>query len=746
MDDILKRPLFRNKARHYEQIKTGNVGKHFAGILAQIPRMYQAGRAGYQAYRAAQAARPAMGLGQQAMTRGGELLNVLDKPLVNVGLGGTGVAAGYQDIAQGIESRDPGQVALGVGEAIGGARFGIRGLTQAGYPRAAGVSQYLQGTKAGQYTDPASLKGLPFYLGTAVAPLATETKAGEPITQVKKPEYVKGFPAEAQPGYAGDIMGEASSTQLLGPPRDYVRIVMDKIDAFKQKTGRELTDTEKQQATAALTQAYQKNEQSGIQQQPVETIVSPYAVQTQNPLLKGKVTNEANLPNPPATNLNANEIADLAKDQENKSEAGKKLIESTSKGLTEDEKSRFDTFYNKFMNLSGGNDKATSLILMKLASGLLTGKTSQKGVRGFLEVLGGAGTEAVDAALALYVKEQDTRSKLALKFMELEEERKGMAGGIPVNTETKRVLIPSQFGLGEYVTADLYTAKKGGPYAEGTELIKVPNKEGGFSMAPLGVTNFQTISPSTDKQQKAIAQMNGQSLGYSMAQQVLSMPDNLIGPNGRLKREYEEIIGTFESLGKGLTGVDVTSVEADNYIRQQIISDIKDPDERAKALKTFDERLAKLQDKGYVASLYAKGTEAGNKFGGIRPTDQELEILARGALIETRMQYIVANANKSEDRLTQKDIDNAKARTEIHPWVGSTKTIKKNYNSLLNELDQQFRQTINLYQGAGGNNEYVLTKYKNMPVVQEFYNKQYGIQKQDQNKQTISTLESIKLK
>ena len=398
------------------------------------------------------------------------------------------------------------------------------------------------------------------------------------------------------------------------------------------------------------------------------------------------------------------------------------------------------------MNLSGGNDKATSLILMKLASGLLTGKTSQKGVRGFLEVLGGAGTEAVDAALALYVKEQDTRSKLALKFLELEEERKGMAGGVPVNTETKRVLIPSEFGLGKYVTADLYTAKKGGPYAEGTELVKVPNKEGGFSMAPLGITNFQTISPSTDKQQKAIAQMNGQSLGYSMAQQVLSMPDNLIGPNGRLKREYEEVIGTFESLGKGLTGVDVTSVEADNYIRQQIISDIKDPDERAKALKTFDERLAKLQDKGYVASLYAKGSEAGNKFGGIRPTDQELEILARGALIETRMQYIVANANKSEDRLTQKDIDNARARTEVHPWVGSTKTIKKNYNSLLNELDGQFRDTIKLYQSAGGNNEFVLTKYKNMPVVQEFYNKQFGIQKQDQNKQTISTLESIKLK
>ena len=37
MDEILKRPLFRNKARHYEQVKTGNIGKHVYGILAQIP-------------------------------------------------------------------------------------------------------------------------------------------------------------------------------------------------------------------------------------------------------------------------------------------------------------------------------------------------------------------------------------------------------------------------------------------------------------------------------------------------------------------------------------------------------------------------------------------------------------------------------------------------------------------------------------------------------------------------------------
>ena len=110
------------------------------------------------------------------------------------------------------------------------------------------------------------------------------------------------------------------------------------------------------------------------------------------------------------------------------------------------------------------------------------------------------------------------------------------------------------------------------------------------------------------------------------------------------------------------------------------------------------------------------------------------------------MQYIVANANKSEDRLTQKDIDNAKARTEIHPWIGSTKTIKKNYQSLLNELDAQFRDTIKLYQSAGGNNEFILTKYKNMPVVQEYYDKQLGVKKQDQSKQTINTLETIKLK
>ena len=61
-------------------------------------------------------------------------------------------------------------------------------------------------------------------------------------------------------------------------------------------------------------------------------------------------------------------------------------------------------------DLTGGNDMTNDLIMMKLASGLLSKKTGQSGVRGFLDVLGQAGSDTTDVAMALFQKERDRRT------------------------------------------------------------------------------------------------------------------------------------------------------------------------------------------------------------------------------------------------------------------------------------------------------------------------------------------------
>jgi hypothetical protein len=59
-----------------------------------------------------------------------------------------------------------------------------------------------------------------------------------------------------------------------------------------------------------------------------------------------------------------------------------------------------------------------------------------------------------------------------------------------------------------------------------------------------------------------------------------------------------------------------------------------------------------------VADMYKK--ETSELVEQLRSGDKELAQLARAKLIETRMKYILANANKAEDRLTVADVKTQK--------------------------------------------------------------------------------------
>ena len=48
------------------------------------------------------------------------------------------------------------------------------------------------------------------------------------------------------------------------------------------------------------------------------------------------------------------------------------------------------------------------------------------------------------------------------------------------------------------------------------------------------------------------------------------------------------------------------------------------------------------------------------------------------------MKYILANANKAEDRLTVADVKNAEENTQILKWFTSPQKIKSQYKALEN--------------------------------------------------------------
>jgi hypothetical protein len=126
-------------------------------------------------------------------------------------------------------------------------------------------------------------------------------------------------------------------------------------------------------------------------------------------------------------------------------------------------------------------------------------------------------------------------------------------------------------------------------------------------------------------------------------------------------------------------------------------------------------------------------------------SDGTLSEITRAALIETRMKYILANANKDEDRLTRADIEDAANRTEIFKVLTSDRKIRSQYKDLNRELQDQFKNKAQQFIALGGNTRYLTTNFSFMPEVASYLNKQAMQMAGESVIQNMNTnLESIK--
>jgi len=105
-------------------------------------------------------------------------------------------------------------------------------------------------------------------------------------------------------------------------------------------------------------------------------------------------------------------------------------------------------------------------------------------------------------------------------------------------------------------------------------------------------------------------------------------------------------------------------------------------------------------------------------------TEEELFQLTKAALIENRLKYIIANANKSEDRLTRWDINNAAKNTGVLPFINfsqgfTPKTVNAKMKVLQGELIGNFNSQARKYQQQGGTNDFLLG-FTSVPYIQQF--------------------------
>jgi len=695
--------------------------------LAGLANLGRGAVAGYRTLKGIRAARAAAGapMGYQrglGAIQKGERMLVRKSPLTAGGLE-TAISAplaaeGLMDVGQGVYEGDYGQVAGGLGSLAFGVPLLGRGL------RTAGMSKKI----------PASIKTPLYQTGKGVqqrAPLDTRTLgAGLGLTGV-------GAVFERDDA-------QAQEPQVLSD--NPVDIVINSVNYAKQnpdQTEKELgvrpgTPEFQKLVEQRLTQAYELAKENNIEQKLTfeEAIADVNKAQAPDAVIDAKkIIETPNVENGKLTGspMTPGEIASVAKKLQNTSEGGERIKQTALKDPNSKEAAEFNKFYERVTNLTGGNDQTNNLILMKLASGLLSKKTGQTGVRGFLDVLGQAGADTTDTAMALFQKEKDRRNDLAVAYLKSKEAPKN---NIAVTGKRQRIVVADpQNGLFGLNTFDKDTFTK-----DGRDAIMVPefDEQGnnvGTQWVPMQYTNYTEVQPNPTRQAKDQARLNSIGLGYKMAQEVKKLPDRVLGARGKISDVTEDLFGFITGIAEeaGFEGVDQVGGNIDNEILDKMIyAPVYEGDMMVAPSEEIRKETAK------VADMYKK--ETSELIEQLRSGDKELAQLARAKLIETRMKYILANANKAEDRLTVADVKNAEENTQILKWFTSPEKIKSQYQALEKELEQQFKAVSTSYMQSGGTSTYITSQFGYMPDVKLYIDRMSNRQRQQTIQSNVTNI------
>jgi len=518
----------------------------------------------------------------------------------------------------------------------------------------------------------------------------------------------------------GFVLGDKSPAeeQVLGEPVEFkVKDVLNAVKADKANIGKVTvidgkeiiigSQDYKKIAQEKLDEAYKSEQAQGTT--PTATIDQIADVfKFDNTITGGaNITNEGALPKVnKETDLNEGEIQFLADKQQKDADKGAIIKKKMAKSAEADE---FNAFYDRITNLTGGNDQTSNLLLFKFATGLMSGKTAQDGVRGFLDVAGQAGSGVADTALALFSKEQDRRKDLAVAFLKAKEKQK--SGFIKADKDRRTVVVrdPSlPFGAR---TVQIGTDKE-----RGTDIMFVPTPDGTGTMAvPMKYTEYTPVKVSPARLDKMRKQLSSIEQGFKFTQIVDSLPKESFGLTAKGKLGFEKVTGAIGDIFElaGIGDIGTASSNADAEIIDLITSDKLD--DAGNIVASTEAERKETQE---LVDQYKK--EVRSITDGAKTTDGELDNITRARLIEVRMKYILANANKSEDRLTRADVQDAEQATKIMGLFTGEKEVKSSYRNLAKDLEAQFLRLSKNYIEAGGSEDFLLS-FTQMPYIRKIY-------------------------
>ena len=706
MDKTLMRPLFRKKAEQLRKVDSKKVpGYYIGGLMAGI-RTMAAPTYRYLAPKVGQ---------------------FFAKPSVQTGLTGLetyGIASGTREAAEGVSEGDAGKVLSGLSMAVPGAAFLPYSAKRSGIAALRETGEFLQ-SKARPGVELMQKYPGRTALGSIGAGVTGQAFADEPSMQPPQGMSMQDYKKDVQdrliyskPEYSTEITTEDQTPELLKPSR--VTGIKNPKTEGEKTLNKQIQDVNKINDVAdklGITDATKMTDKQ-IKQVAIESNVPEQ--QVRGYLNKPKDTGQPTPPNPGAQtaanaanlqngNYSDGEVQALVNDRSKNLNAAKSLQKDPT--LAEE----FGAFKKQLAQITGdSNDNLNNLVAMKAAAQLLTGKTREKGVRGFLDVGGQALGASADMMFQLALAQKDQDMKLADAFLKMKAKKTGAKIGVGEDV-TVRVNDPS--APGGFINKKLAKGEDGKFY----ERKFVPGVGQQFVEASFTGTDQK---PNNDKINFNASQLFENKRGGKMIEYVIDNALTEAGPKAAFGLMTERAFGTFDFLAgeQGGLGNKTASVDAElkNIMAKNTEKSFLSKTTKGENLKQqYEKDIQDAIDNG------AKRVEKELKRAGIiakdyRPTDEDLTKYTKLALIEQRMKYIVANANKSEDRLTQKDIDNAAKRTQIVQFFGSPRTIRQNYQNLKEEFINKSQGYIMQYKNAGGTEDGI-AYYMDVPGVKELY-------------------------
>ena len=644
-----------------------------------------------------------------------------------VGLEGYGIGVGSRDMAEGIVEGDTGKFLQGASLAVPGAAFLPSSARRSGIQAFRETGEYLSPrmTDAAQSLVRNPGKTAIGSIGTGItgAMLSPDVISEIKPSEMSNEDYAKDIQErliyQERPKYEPDPKKRV--TENLKEYREKAKDFQPKVIGIENP----LTEGEKQ-LDAQLKQINSINEvadklginpneatEDQLKQIAVESNVDLSTLQKMVTPKDDSITPPGNDGVPIITGNEGEAETQYLVDKRKRDVAGGKEI-SNSGTLA----GQFQQFKNKLNEITGSsNENLNNLLMMRAAGQLLAGKSPESGVKGFLDIAGQTMGSTADVLIGLKMKQQDSDMKLAQAFLKMKSDKAKGQGMLTGGDKTVRVSDPSVPGGFRNVRVSL------GKDNKFYERILNPDGTQGFVEANFTGTD---VKRNDEKLNKALMGLEDNRRGGKMVEFVIQNASQG-GTKAALGLLTEDAFGTFDFFAGGNIGGDSSVID------QQIIQAMDQTEGRegfdisggkvnifAKESENMKKRFSDdLQD---ARENGAKEVEKQLKKAGIigknyRPTENELRTYTRLALIEQRMKYIVANANKSEDRLTQKDIDNAAKRTQIIKYITSPRTIRLNYEQLRQEFAEKAGSYLTQYKLNGGDELFIQENFMDIPGV-----------------------------